>query len=357
MLGEMSTVQESAAVAPQCDPLLALMPLPHRAEFHPYGFAVSVASNSPMVLNAARQSWAGLPKRFDEPPLELLCIVSEGAGPECPPPPVVRAQRNLTVWTADTQNHWCCDMVTGFGSAWVTGRLVENTRYLRYHVLEAMAYSLLGSLHVVALHAACVALDGHGVLLAGDSGSGKSSLAYACARRGWTYVADDCSQLVRRSRVRAVLGDPRLFRFRATAGALFPEFEGMEESPHARGKPTIEVRTNSLPAIRTAVESHVYAVVFLNRRDGRDGQAELLPLAGDDAMKRLSDSPWPPDLPTMGERAAVLERLAGAGAYEMRYRDLDAAANKLEQMIARLGTEPGPLEAVKEPPASGQRAS
>jgi hypothetical protein len=128
------------------------------------------------------------------------------------------------------------------------------------------------------------------------------------------------------------MGDPRLFRFRAAAGALFPEFQGIEESPHAHGKPTIEVRTDSLPAIRTAVETRVDAVVFLNRRDGRPGQAELLALTGEDAIKRLSDSPWPPDLPTMDERAAVLERLTGAGAYEMRYRDLDAAADKLEQI-------------------------
>jgi hypothetical protein len=322
-----------AGVMPQSDPLLALVPLPHRAVFHPYGFAVSVASNSPMVLKAAWKSWAGLPRRFETPPLELRCVVTQGAASDCPPPPVVRAQRNLTVWVADAENYWCCDLATGFASAWVTGRVAANNRYLRYHVLEGMAYSLLGSLHMVTLHAACVALDGYGVLLAGDSGTGKSSLAYACARRGWTYISDDSSSLVRRSGTRAVLGDPRLFRFRATAGALFPEFQGMKESPHAYGKPTVEVRTSSLPAIRSAVESRVDAVVFLNRRDGRVGQAELLPVAWDDAMERLSYSPWPADLPTVGERQSTLERLAGAEAYEMRYRDLDAAADKLEQIV------------------------
>jgi hypothetical protein len=318
---------------PESDPILALMPLPHRAEFYPYGFATSVTSNSQVVLDAAGESWAELPKRFDAPPLDLRCVVTRGAAADCPPPPVVRAQCNLTVSVADAENYWCCDMATGIGSAWVADRVLTNARYLRYHVLEAMAYCLLGSLRMVTLHAACVALDGRGVLLAGDSGAGKSSLAYACARRGWTYISDDSSSLVRRSRTRTVLGDPRLFRFRATAGSLFPEFRGMDESPHAHGKPTIEVRTDCLPAIRTAVDSRVDAVVFLNRRDGRDGEAELIPIAGGDVVKRLSSSPWPADLSTEGQRTTVLERLTGAGAYEMRYRDLDAAADKLERIV------------------------
>ena len=328
----MHTEQPSAHCAPPCDPLLAHVPLTHRAEFYPYGFAVSVVSNSPVVLQAARESWAGWPKRFDGPPLDLRCLVSEGAAPECLPPPVVRAQRNLIVWSADADNYWCGDMATGFASAWVTAGLAAETRYFRYHVLEAMAYCLLDSLHVVAVHAACVAWNGHGVLLAGDSGSGKSSLAYACARRGWTYIADDASSLVRRGTARIVLGDPRLFRFRATAGALFPEFEGMEESPHALGKPTIEVPADSLPAVRTAVESRVDAVVFLKRREGHDPRVELVPVAADDVIRRLSFSPWPADLPGVGERAAVLQRLADVGACEMSYCDLDAAADTLKQI-------------------------
>ena len=75
------------------------------------------------------------------------------------------------------------------------------------------------------------------------------------------------------------------------------------------------------------------AVVFLNRRDGRDGEAELIPIAGGDVVKRLSSSPWPADLSTEGQRTTVLNRLAEARAYEMRYRDLDAAADKLERIV------------------------
>jgi hypothetical protein len=329
----MTSVQASARVAPTPDPLLARTALPHRAEYYPYGFAVTVASNSPTVLEAAGESWAGLPKRFDKRPVEVRCVVSKGAKMGCPPPPVVRAQRNLTLWTADEENSWCCDLSAGFGCGWVTERVAANTRYLRYHLLEAMAYSMLESLYVVAVHAACVALDGSGVLLAGESGAGKSSLAYACARSGWTYISDDCSHMLRRSRTRIVLGDPRRLRFRATAGAIFPEFQGLAESPYAHGKPTIEVLTDSLPAIRTAVRSRVDALVFLNRGAAGNVPADLIPISEEEAAERLLYSAWPADLPTEPARRSAIERLAAAGAYELRYCGLDAAVCRLNQLV------------------------
>jgi hypothetical protein len=41
------------------------------------------------------------------------------------------------------------------------------------------------------VHATCVALRGQGVLLLGDSGSGKSDLGLRLIHEGWSLVADD----------------------------------------------------------------------------------------------------------------------------------------------------------------------
>lgn len=45
------------------------------------------------------------------------------------------------------------------------------------------------------LHATCIAIGGHGVLLAGRSGSGKSDLALRLIDRGAQLVSDDYTEL------------------------------------------------------------------------------------------------------------------------------------------------------------------
>ena len=307
----------------------------YRAEFYPYGFPAIVVSNSPAPLEAAHASWGGLPRRYDEAPIELRCLVAGGGGTgaEAPPAPTFRAQGNLLAAVVDAENFWCSDMVKGFAFGWVTMATANRMDYLRYHFVEAMAYSLLDSLHVTALHAACVSLDGQGVLLAGDSGAGKSSLAYACARRGWVYCSDDSSVLVRRSREPMVLGNPRVFRFRASAGSLFPEFGGMRETRRAGGKPTIEISTESLSAIRTSAEAFVSHIVFLNRRIDAPVPTRLRAVTKRDAMARLFQCPWPRELPMYTQHKTATRRLLGARLVEMEYHDLDSAVDQLERLV------------------------
>ena len=122
--------------------------------------------------------------------------------------------------------------------------------------------------YTTPLHAGCVALDGRGVLLCGDSGAGKSTLSYACARAGWTYVTDDGSYLLNGGDKRMVTGDCHQVRFRPTAAELFPELRGLEITPRATGKPSIEMPTTSVPHMVCAQTTQVDFMVFLNRHAG-----------------------------------------------------------------------------------------
>lgn len=196
-----------------------------------------------------------------------------------------------------------------------------------------MIYPLLEVRHLITLHAACVAFRNKGILLAGNSGAGKSSLSYACARHGWTYVSDDASAYLRTADKPMVIGHPQKFRFREPAGQLFPEFADLKSTLRAYGKPTIEVQTRSLPAIRTADESSVDAIMFLNRRDYSGGHPALLRMTEEEVWKLLSFSVWAVQLPAYEERLTALERMLAVPAYEIRYGDLDAAITTLQCLV------------------------
>lgn len=334
MLGLILRMPVAIALEPTVnDPLLTKTPLAYDEVFYPYGFPVRLRSNSPVTIEAADTSWSTYRRKFDHPPLDVRLLISESSSPGCTEPPTFRSQGHLLSIVADAENFACLDLNAGFSFGWATSSTARNTEYFRQCLLDVMIYPLLEIRHLITLHAACVMFKGKGVLLAGNSGAGKSSLAYACARRGWTYVSDDASAYVRSARRPMVIGHPHKFRFREPVGELFPEFRGMTSTLRAYGKPTIEVRTRSLDGFHTADESPVDVVVFLNRGD-HDGQhAAILPVPIEEAWKRLSFSVWAVQLPAYEERLAALERMLTVPMYEIRYTEMDPAIDCLEHLV------------------------
>jgi hypothetical protein len=316
------------------DPLLTRVPLDHEASYYPYGFPVRVRSNSAATLEAAHRSWSTYRCRHDQPPLDIRLALSESSSPGCVDPPVFRSQGHLLSIVSDRENFATLDLGAGFAFGWATQATAQNQEYFRQCLLDVMVYPLLEVRHLITLHAACVMYQDKGILLAGNSGAGKSSLSYACARRGWTFVSDDASAFQRNAPDPKVIGHPQKFRFREPVGQLFPEFRDLKSSLRAYGKPTIEVSTESLEII-TAEESGVHAIVFLNRPAYESGPPVLMPISPEEAWDRLSFSVWAVQMPAFEERLAALERLIAVPIYEMRYSELDPAMDLLEYVVQR----------------------
>jgi len=310
------------------DPLLYRAPLPYTGRYYPYGFPVDVASDVREVLDAAQESFGAYAPRFDRPPLRVHIMVGQGSG-GLPPEPVLRGQRHLLLWVSDKENFAVVDWRERFGYSCVTRATVADRIFFRWHFLDAPIYMLLELNYITSLHAACVAWDGAGVLLCGESGVGKSTLTYACARRGWTYVSDDASSVIWDGG-RTVIGEPHRFRFRAQAPDLFPELRGRTVGHEMDRKPTIEVRTADLP-IRTDPECRVEYIAFLDRRPGI--RAGMTRIESADTLERLQrDMPaFDPELDA--RRREVVESMAEAPAFELHYSDYEEAALLLEQVV------------------------
>jgi hypothetical protein len=334
--GLLSTHDPRATHGVEIDEAHSLLPqpeLPLRATYYPLGFPLEVFSNSPAVMAAAEESWKTYQPKFARAPLELRIAVQgdDGTNSTLPPAPVCSLQWDILLCVADARNFVACDLNHGRSFGSITRSTAESPIYLQYHFLEAAALSMVTALHAAPVHAACVCPLGSGMLLCGDSGAGKSSLAYAGARAGWTFVSDDASYLPLNGRDRLVVGNGHKIRFRSSGVELFPELNGRLITPRAAGKPSIEVPTTELSGLTTADSAVVECIVFLNRRT--PGIDALVPLS------KSSVLPWFMQFITAATQSraaqeAAIVRLLSVPIFELRYRNLDWAVERLERLAA-----------------------
>jgi hypothetical protein len=319
---------------PENPAVILNLPLTYSAVYYPLGFAVEVITNEERTLAIVDEFWGGLRQLHPHPALQVQIEVREGGPDECPPAPVIRQQKNLFTVVADGDNHAVCDLTHGFSLVWLNYSALQYRKYLCYHFIETAASILITNLYTTAIHAACVSRYGHGMLLSGDSGAGKSSLSYACARAGWTYTSDDGSFLLRDSDRSRVVGDCRKIRFRPSAKDLFPELHGYELTPRVQGKPSIEIPTSKLQLI-TSEQAIVRSIVFLNRQPM--AFAELQPLPPGTAIRRFQNSLGAID-EFREQRIASLQQFSGVDAYELRYSTLQSAIDRLDLLARGNGT-------------------
>jgi hypothetical protein len=300
------------------DPLGVQLDLPLKGTYYPLGFRLEIATNSPDVIAAAEESWGGRRREFASEPLVMRVVVS-------PQGDVSRdathsKQGHLYSVVSDADNFAHADLRSNFAAVHVSRKTASDHTSLRWFFVESLPYLMLCQRHVVMVHAGCVARNGSGVLLCGASEAGKSTLAYACARAGWTWLADDCTCLLPNSSDRMAIGRSPHARFRIDAPALFPELERFAVRERPTGKIGIEVDMSVLPGIRVTRRAPIGAVVFLERRPGPPSVEQI---SGEDAVDRmLADMPsYGEDVDELHER--TVRRLAEAPAYRAGYQSID----------------------------------
>ncbi|MCC6390496.1 MAG: hypothetical protein IT167_07825 [Bryobacterales bacterium] len=315
------------------DPLLHEEPMPYEALYFPYGFPLRVRTNSERILELAAESWGRFSACCMEEPLELHVGIA-GEAVAFPGEPLVRSRRHLLTISSDSQHFGVCDFEAGFGCCWLTRRVLDDPSFLRYFFLESHGYSLVCERYLTGIHGACMAHNGHGVLLCGASEAGKSTLAYACAKRGWTFICDDGSFLVRAAADHTIAGNPYRIRLRPSATALFPEVGARHCGVSANGKRSMELDTEGfLRAPRSPVEY----VIFLNR--GRAGPATIRPFSKEEALRQMETVICYGRESTREQQRESLRRLLALDVLELSYGELDSAVDCLES-LPRQGFHP-----------------
>jgi len=312
------------------DPVLSAFELPMRRTFYPFGFPVELETNSADVIAAAAQGWGAFEQAFDAAPVRFSLGVTEGTGDAPALNSVVRSREHMMSIISDPENFVVCDFHRGFAFGWVTRNTAADHPLLRYRFLISGATTLIEQRAFSALHGALVVRNGSGVMLAGNSFAGKSTLAYACARTGWTYVSDDCALLVRGRDDRYVIGDPHSIRFRPDAPELFPELADRLVTVRPNGKAAIEILTRNLP-LNIAPGCNLEHIVYLDRDHA--GPARLRPISKERVREDWLQYSVYGTKEILEAKRRCHERLLNAPLWKMQYCELDDAVTRLERLV------------------------
>jgi hypothetical protein len=137
-----------------------------------------------------------------------------------------------------------------------------------------------------SIHAAALTLRGRGLLIAGDSGTGKTTLTVVLLRAGFGFLGDDTVFLSGDGDTPRVLAFPDEIDLTDQTASFFPELVRLLELPKRAGFPKRSMHVDDFAFSRIAWESVPSALVFPGVNG--TGRSYVEPMARDEALVELA---------------------------------------------------------------------
>jgi len=327
----------TSALVPAPDPLGCTVPAEFVEVFSPLGVTLRLETNSTEIRDACRASFGsygdfGPLARASQFTVRLLVDASFTAAPPWPDV-VFRRHGDMLYASAGGQNTAVADLRRRQAFGFVSPAMAGDSDFLRRNFLDCLVLTMMtrgaGATHTY-VHASAVAKCDRGLILCGPRESGKSTLAYACARRGFEIVADDVVYL-RAGRNLTAWGRPWRLRLLPDCTRFFPELQEKAERTKSANKEVVEIDVQEFLPGRAQVRCAPMALFFLERSSGRTA---CEPLGADKALDLLArDMVYDP--PEVIERhRRTWTALANRGSSVLRWDEApDAAVDLLEQFL------------------------
>jgi hypothetical protein len=291
-------------------------------------------SNSPRLLDLADQAYSGLPRQLfsaDVPEFSVQLVLTgrrgarrETSGRTCgrvaPAAPRFLQGGGVLLGAAAESNFVVIAPRDRAALVALGPRMLHFPYHTRYEWLEFAVFTLAArAQRLVPLHAACMGLDGRGILLLGPSGAGKSTLSLHCLSAGLEFLSEDAVFIAPRSlRATGVANYLHIRRDSLASLARSPEAAMIRASPvitrrSGVDKFEVDLRRQDFQLARSPLK--IVATVFLSARNAAP-QRRLMPLAAPQLQARLcasqayaaSQPQWSP----------FLRRICQVPAFELR---------------------------------------
>ena len=311
---------------PEDDPVL-LGAAPDRSlELEALGLPITIETNDERVARVARQSFG--PRVSDVGPefavtLRLLVHdVPEEPG-WTPMQPVLRGQGDYFYLAASRASVVSGDCRTGFAYGFISDRQADHEEHLRSTMIQSPVLWMATQRTLSAIHCAVVTYNGKTVMLRGRPNAGKTTLAYAALRQGFSLLCEDVAFAFRHDDGIELRGVPWLLYLKPDAVRFFPELDGLEPLDRYNGEQKILTFVGERFPDQVVHRAPLGPAVFVER--SQDGANELIEIGREEALARFEAT-----------RIAMEHRNAG---------DVDIWGAMLERPAYRFEVGPDPLAA------------
>lgn len=295
------------------------------------GFTLQVTSNSPAILEAAQTSFGRFgPASPESPPDFSLRLFEHDLDAEPPGPPVFRMDGHLLYQTTGRGSTLVVDVATGLAFGNFSAATLANPAYFRWHFLELAFFVMLEARGWMGVHAAALAHNGKAILLRAQSGGGKTTLAYAGARRRFQALAEDVVWLDTAQDL--WWGMPWSFHLLPDAKQLFPELTPYPPILQTNAELKLEVNLETVRPHSTTISAQPGPILFVERHPGGHSGLEPIDAAQARALWPAGQTGWEMQLP---HHPAHLDRLLSKNRCYRFYfgDDLDRAVDLLEPLF------------------------
>jgi hypothetical protein len=270
------------------DPLLRQPSLAYQVVLPVLGIDTHFESNSEYVRNLAEETfgaWASLEVRPSATtiPVHVRIIIHDGTEHTDDHAPVRYISTDDTRLIVHSPGSVAIvDASRRESLAYVTTSLAADRDHFRVAVLEAITFALLACFDRHPIHAAAIAQNGRAVLLAGPSGTGKSTLAYLAHTAGIDILSDD-RVWIQLEPALQIWGGPTRVRLLEDATTHFPEL--LDSFAQSRSGAREKIAFATIANGTSSVSSAQSAVVCILARDHK---VALERITGSELLEELA---------------------------------------------------------------------
>lgn len=282
------------------------------------GAVCGLSTNSEQLLEAARNTFLPIetpPGKIDFS-LRLWVDNADEAKPPWPKP-YVRGLGHLVFAGFDAGSSMLADLRTRRVVGRFSVAMAADAKYWRTVIFPMLLTIVSPSLGIAELHCACVSTEQDGILLAGPSRSGKSTLALALSQLGCSFLSDDRAFCSLNDGEAFLWGLPTRVKLRSDAALWFQELGNAQPTDMYAGELAYWLDDEDFLWLNRVQRCRPHSLIFLERQEGMAFRMNRI--SSPEAFKRLNQDLMAELPDAAAKRSETIARLVEFPCWLLKY--------------------------------------